>query len=216
MTSEAEQIAPSLQDSAAASGRTEQIVAAAYDLLQEAGVEGLTLRAVLKRTGLARRAFYERFPGKDDLVLAVFEHTLRLLAGHIEMRSKELNDPLRTIEAFVFDLMLDVLLIGSDARNRRGTVISHEQMRLAESRPADMQIALRPMLDLLSAQVALGIRSGQLRPCDPQIQATLIFHLVSTTTHTELLVHEGKQPDAERRRKLAAETWEFCRRAIIA
>ena len=56
--------------------RNQQIVAAAYDLLDEEGLEGLTIRAVLQRTGLARRALYDRFAGKDDLVLAVFDHTI--------------------------------------------------------------------------------------------------------------------------------------------
>ena len=38
-------------------GRAGQIAAAAYDLLDEHGLEGLTIRAVLGKTGLARRAF---------------------------------------------------------------------------------------------------------------------------------------------------------------
>ena len=207
---------PSYRANSAPSDRTEQIVAAAYDLLQEGGVDGLTLRAVLKRTGLARRAFYERFPGKDDLVLAVFEHSLRSISQHIGMRAAELGDPLRTIEAFVFDLMLGVMLGGSEAGNHRGVVLSREHMRLAESRPSDLQAALSPLLDRLAAQVERGVASGQLRECDPQMQAAFIYYLVSTATHTEMLNHDGDNPDVERRRRLASETWEFCRRAIIA
>src|SRR3974390_2827646 len=46
--------------------RSRRIVEAAYDLLNEAGLDGLTIRAVLEKTGLSRRAFYERFAGKDD------------------------------------------------------------------------------------------------------------------------------------------------------
>ena len=57
--------------------RSRRIVEAAYELLEEDGLEGLTIRAVLNKTGLSRRAFYERFEGKDDLVLAVFEQTIQ-------------------------------------------------------------------------------------------------------------------------------------------
>lgn len=210
-----EDAAPTCRLDGIRSDRTQQIIAAAYDLLHEGGVEGLTLRAVLKRTGLARRAFYERFPAKDDLVLAVFDHTLRLLSQHIATRAEELGDPLRTIEAFICDVMLGVLMVGSEA-DRRSAILSRELLRLAESRPADLQAALSPMVDLLAEQVRRGIRCGQLRECDPQLQAAFIYNLASSTTHTELLLHDRGSPDVERRRKLAAETWEFCRRAIIA
>src|SRR6185437_5015781 len=64
--------------------RARLLISAAYDLLESEGLEGLTIRAVLKRTGLARRAFYERFAGKDDLVLAVFEQTIGLAASHYQ------------------------------------------------------------------------------------------------------------------------------------
>src|ERR1700720_3797553 len=63
--------------------RSRKLVDAGYELLEEQGLEGLTIRAVLKRTGLSRRAFYERFEGKDDLVLAVFEHTIIAAASHM-------------------------------------------------------------------------------------------------------------------------------------
>jgi hypothetical protein len=44
----------------------------------------------------------------------------------------------------------------------------------------------------------------------------LIYNLVSTTVHTELLAEESARPDREQRARLAADIWEFCRRAIIA
>ena len=60
---------PATSDDGTECLRKQSIVEAAYALLDEEGLEGLTIRAMLKRTGLARRAFYERFAGKDDLVL---------------------------------------------------------------------------------------------------------------------------------------------------
>jgi AcrR family transcriptional regulator len=62
--------------------RSRRIVAAASDILAEEGLEGLTIRTVLTRTGLSRRAFYERFADKDDLVVAVFEDTIRRAAAY--------------------------------------------------------------------------------------------------------------------------------------
>ena len=44
-------------DPGTASGRSRPIVDAAYELLEQHGLDGLTIRAVLMRTRLARRAF---------------------------------------------------------------------------------------------------------------------------------------------------------------
>src|ERR1700712_5163154 len=74
--------------------RSRQIVDAAYELLEREGLEGLTIRAVLNKTGLSRRAFYERFADKDDMVLAVFEQTIRAAAVHYGELVNGTNDPM--------------------------------------------------------------------------------------------------------------------------
>ncbi len=92
--------------------------------------------------------------------------------------------------------------------------MSREHLRLAESRPHELQAALAPLRALLVEQLQSGITAGEMRDNDPDLQAALIYNLVSTTAHTELLAEEGETPDRERRRRLASEVWEFCRRAI--
>lgn len=199
------------------SARCAHIVAAADELLTEEGLEGLTIRAVLKRTGLARRAFYECFAGKDDLVLAVFERTLRLAAVQFDEMAKTLETPLERIRVIVVGIILGPFNVsaGSEAlADRRSAALSREHLRLAEARPDELAQALRPLLDLIQAQVEDGIRAGQLRACDPALQATLIYNLVATTTHTELLTREPL--NRGRRDELADHIWEFCRRAIEA
>jgi hypothetical protein len=99
---------------------------------------------------------------------------------------------------------------------RRVSAIVREHMRLAQSRPAELESALRPLLQVIAEQISEGIRTGQLRPCDPVLQATLIYNLVATTIHPELLIGESGRLSSERRQKLADEIWEFCRRAIMA
>jgi len=103
-------IKPSTQEAAISSddatGRSEQIVAAAYDLLEEEGLEGLTIRAVLKKTGLARRAFYECFTGKDDLVLTVFEQTIRMAVTLYREEVRALPDPLARLRHIVMSIVL--------------------------------------------------------------------------------------------------------------
>lgn len=198
--------------------RSRQIVEAAYDLLDHDGLEGLTIRAVLKRTSLSRRAFYERFSGKDDLVLAVFEQTIRLAAAHYREQVAAAPDPLERLRLIVTSIVFGSALDAapSERTNRRGAALSREHLRLAESRPADLQAALRPLIDLIAEQLSDGMQAGSVRDYAPQRLAALVYNLVSTTVHTELLAEETARPDRARRAELADDIWEFCRRAIAA
>lgn len=211
---------PKAVRSAAGAERGRQIVAAAFDLLEEEGLEGLTIRAVLKRTGLARRAFYERFAGKDDLVLAVFEQTLLMAAGYFRAKAEEIGDPLNRLRLVVSSIVIGNATADIDvpfrSSGRRNAALSREHLRLAEARPAELQAALAPLLGLIAEIVAAGIARGQFRACDPALQATLIYNLVSTTVHTEMIAEEGGKADPQRRARLSDEIWEFCRRAIAA
>ncbi len=199
--------------------RSRRIVEAAYELLKEGGLDGLTIRAVLNRTGLSRRAFYERFEGKDDLVLAVFEHTIRMAADHYAEQVRPLAEPMERLRLIVTLIVLgSESLAQADSRenDRRGAAMSREHLRLAESRPDELQAALRPLIALIARQIADGIGSGAVRPGDPQRLAVLVYNLVSTTVQTELLAGESAAARREGREELAAELWEFCWRAIAA
>ncbi len=199
--------------------RSRQLVEAAYELLDEEGLEGLTIRAVLSKTGLSRRAFYERFADKDELVLAVFEQSIRLATEHYSEQIRNITDPVGRLKLIITWIVLGTSVAGdADAtlRKRRGAAMSREHLRLAESRGDDLQAALEPLISLIAQQLADGMAAGAVRQADPQRLATLVYNLVSTTVHTELLAHDGVQPDQSRRVQLATEIWEFCLRAIAA
>jgi AcrR family transcriptional regulator len=201
------------------SDRSRQIIEAAYDLLAERGLEGLTIRAVLEKTGLSRRAFYERFTGKDELMVAVFEQTVRLAASQYKQQVAALSDPLECLKLMVTGIVLGRSRMGAaehERSNRLGAAMSREHLRLADSRPDELQSALSPLITLIAQQLARGMEAGSVRRSAPQRLATLVYNLVATTVHTELLVHETSPPDQLRRVRLAKDIWEFCRRAIAA
>lgn len=205
------------------SERSDIIVRAANELLASDGLEGLTIRSVLSRTGLARRAFYECFQGKDDLVLAIFEDSLREAGRRLGALADMAGSPLEGLRIIVQGIVMGQLQsegiedasFGS-GHGRRSAALSREHLRLAESRPAELDAALRPLIDAMAHQVEKGIARGQFRPCDPRQHSAFIYNLLSTTVHAELLSAEDYEPDPERCRALADNVWDFCRRASIA
>lgn len=198
--------------------RSRLIVDTAYELLDDAGLDGLTIRAVLTRTGLSRRAFYERFEGKDDLVLAVFEEAIRKAVKLFGERTADMADPLERLRFIVTSIVMGK---GMDSGNqivqdRRGAALSREHLRLGESRPQDLRAALQPLIALIEQQLADGMTKGVVRRDNPHRLATLLYNLVSTTAQGELLLEENAQPDQKAKKQLAHDIWEFCRRAISA
>jgi AcrR family transcriptional regulator len=209
-----------LPDDPYADPRRHSIVEAAHALLEEGGQEALTIRAVLGRTGLARRAFYERFAGKDDLVLAVFEERLHAAAATFTRQIVQLASPMDRLKLIVTSLILGHHA-NDGGRNRPeggfdrlGVALTREHLRLADSCPAELQKALQPLLSLIADLLSDGIKAGQVRDVPPQRLATLIYNLVSTTLHREYLAPGGSYTDAARRIELANDIWDFCRRAI--
>ncbi len=210
--------------------RSLKMIDAAYGLLDEDGLEGLTIRAVLSRTGLARRAFYENFSSKDDLVLAVFARTIALAAAHYQSRGAEIAQPIDRLQMIVTSIGLggadqdqqwhmqqemgDAAWDRLHTGTKRGAALSREHLRLADSRPHELQAALAPLLAQIAQCLRDGMAMGQFRPSDADLQATLIYNLVSTTVHSEYLAEEISEANPDRRLILTQELWEFCRRAI--
>ena len=127
-------------------------------------------------------------------------------------------DPLDRLRVIVHSIVMGNIALGAPdgaQSNRRGAALSREHLRLAESRPVDLQAALALLLAVITQQLADGMQAGSIRSADPGRMATLFYNLVSSTVHTELLAEENAEPDRASRSRLAAEIWEFCRRAII-
>lgn len=191
--------------------RSRRFVRAAAELLAADGFEGLTVRAVLERTRLSRRAFYERFGGIDDLILAVFEQTFRDGAANIRAQMTGIEDPLERLR-FVIETML--LGPGAETSLRYAAVMSREHLRLAEARPENLQRALEPLTSLIAEQLAAGMERGVVRQADAFQLATLVQSLVAATTHASLLSRaSGPETPAQ---DAAAALWEFCLRAVRA
>ena len=188
--------------------RSRRLVRAAAELLAENGLDGITLRAVLDRSGLSRRAFYERFHGKDELLLAVFEETMRTAADGFAAEIGSIEDPIERIR-FVVEQM--TARSRSDQMMRHSIALSREHLRLADERPQELQHALEPINRLIADQLREGMRRGVVRTDDADQLARMILNFVSSMVHTTLL---GSPEGADL--EVTEGVWEFCRRAIAA
>ena len=187
--------------------RGRRIVAAAREIVAESGLDGLTVQKVRERTGVSLRAFYQRFVGKDDLLVAVFEETLRAAATSLAARTADITDPVERLRMLVTGIFTGGI---SDEVLKQSVPLSHEHLRLAEARPAELRFALEPLTVLLAEHLAAGIEAGVVRRSDPRRLAVLVLHLVFAQIHAVVL-GTVEERDVERS---GVELWEFCWRAM--
>lgn len=199
--------------------KRKQIVEVAYALLADGGLEGLTIRSVLAQSGLARRAFYDCFASKDDLVLAVFQHTLADAAAIFAVHIADMESPIERLRYIITAIVIGHGVAGAGnewVNNRRAAALSREHLRLAEARPVELQQAVAPLVGLIATQIEAGIKAGLVRQSNVERMGLLVYNLVSTTVHSQLIAEESSTPDIGDRTRLADEIWQFCHRAIAA
>ena len=194
--------------------RSRRFVEKATELVARDGVDGLTVRTVLEETGLSRRAFYQRFAGKDDLLVAVFEEAMRRAAERFRAGFVEggIEDPLDRLHYVVTRMVSGAFTEATESGGGLSPAMSREHLRLAESRPVELRQALAPTMDLMTEQIVAAMESGVVRRGDPHEFALLVHNLVSSTIHSTLL-GEPHARDVQRTTDLV---WEFCRRALVA
>src|SRR3546814_11092539 len=83
---------------------------------------------------------------------------------------ESVGDPLQRLRLIVIAIVRgNGDLIGDGApSNRRGAAMSREHLRLAESRPEDLQAAISPLIQLIAQQLADGMPGGAVRTAEPQ------------------------------------------------
>lgn len=87
-----------------AESRVQRFIDAAFDLLSDAGPgKDFTVQDVVERSGQSLRSFYQHFGGKQELLLALFEESVRMTAEDLRDRIQNERDPLERLHRFVLE-----------------------------------------------------------------------------------------------------------------
>ena len=89
-----------------AENRVQRFLDAAMDLMSESpsGKE-FTVQEVVERSGQSLRSFYQYFGGKQELLLALFEETVRSTAEHLYERISRDDEPVDRLHDFVVEVL---------------------------------------------------------------------------------------------------------------
>ena len=74
--------------------RVQRFLDAAFELIDEKGTTEFTIQEVVEQSKQSLRGFYEYFAGKDELLLALFEESIREAGEDINQAVDTQTDPL--------------------------------------------------------------------------------------------------------------------------
>ncbi len=186
--------------------RVQRFLDAAFELVDEKASTEFTIQEVVERSKQSLRAFYEYFNGKDELLLAMFEETVREGFDDITAAVDAQTDPLARLRAYA--VTLHEWCDPDESPRKRGRhrrrPISEFAMHLTANHADRVRAALRPQTRLLRELVAAAADAGVVRVADVRRATALVQQTVMYSWFGNRLVENPE------RRLDAQETWEFC------
>ncbi len=190
--------------------RAQRLLDAAFQIMDDKGTTEFTILDVVSRAKQSLRTFYQCFDSKDELLLALFEETIREAVDELRAAVDAEDAPLARLRAFVVSLheQCDPELAARrpDAHNRRP--ISEFSLELARSHPEQVEAMFAPISQLLADLVNEAKRAGQIDWPDTRVATALVLRCVVSTWFEDRLTRSaGLRISAE-------DSWQFCLRAL--
>lgn len=186
--------------------RVQRLLDAAFSLIDERGSSEFTIQEVVDRSKQSLRGFYQYFDGKEELLFALLEETIREAHADLGAAVESASDPLGRLRAFTIRLHEWCGPLGP--RRKRGAhnrvPISKFSMQLAVENAERVAAAMAPMSRMLIELVEAAVADGSLRVPEPRRAALLIQQTVMFGWLMNSLVQDA------RARATAEDAWEFC------
>jgi AcrR family transcriptional regulator len=187
--------------------RAQRFLDAAFELIDEKGTTDFTIQEVIDRSKQSLRGFYQYFDGKDELLLALFEETIRESVEDLRTVIDAETDPLERLRAFV--MRLHEWCDPSDTPRKRGShnrrPISEFTVQLAGSHAERVRNALAPVSELLTGLLEEAAEAGVIVVAnDARRTGALVLRLTMYSWFGNRLARNARQ------RITAEETWQFC------
>jgi AcrR family transcriptional regulator len=190
--------------------RVQRFLDAAFALIDEKGSTDFTIQEVVERSKQSLRGFYEYFDSKDELVLALFEESVREADDDIRKVVAAESDPLERLR--LFTIRLHEWCDPGETPRKRGAhqrrAISEFSMLLAVNHSDRIRSALAPTSRLLRELIDDANATGAIDVTDTRRAGKLVQQTVMYSWFGNRLVENPEQ------RLSADETWEFCRRGL--
>ncbi|MBM3658644.1 MAG: TetR/AcrR family transcriptional regulator [Actinobacteria bacterium] len=184
--------------------RIQRFLDAAFELIDEKGTTEFTIQEVIDRSKQSLRGFYQYFDGKDELILALFEETVRESIEDYEQALEGVTDPLERLHVFVVRLheWCDPQERKRGSHNR--VPISEFATQLAVAHADRVNATQEPIYRMMLQLVEAAAAAGEIQVDDTRRAASLVMQVVMFSWFGNRIV---KNP----RLKIDSDhIWQFC------
>jgi AcrR family transcriptional regulator len=190
--------------------RVQRFLDAAFALIDEHGTTEFTIQEVIDRSKQSLRGFYQYFEGKDELLLALFEETVREATDDLRSVVESAREPLEGLRAFT--IRLHEWCDPSEKPRKRSTHNRRPIMEFAVQLTVDhsdrVEAAMAPISRMMVELVDAANAAGTINVADTHRAAALLQQTVMYSWF-------GNRLATSARKRLTAEaTWDFCVRGL--
>jgi AcrR family transcriptional regulator len=186
--------------------RVQRLLDAAFALIDERGTAEFTIQEVVERSKQSLRGFYQYFEGKDELLFALLEESIRESVADIQVAVDAESAPLERLRAFTIRLheWCEPLGKGRKRGAHNRLPISEFSIQLAVHDPERLGAVIAPISRLLIELLDAAVAAGAIHVEDTRRAALLVQQ---TVMYGWLMNRFAQSP---RVRVTAEDAWEFC------
>lgn len=172
-----------------AESRVQRFLDAALELMNEnpTGKE-FTVQEVVERSGQSLRSFYQYFGGKQELLLALFEESVRSTADHLREVIDAEDDPQERLHAFVVAYYrICRPTRRADKKKAPARALAEFAQQLLTVQPEEAARAFDPLVTLFDEVLAAAEKAGVVRAGLPRrrvagvVLEAIMFNAFSAT-----------------------------------
>jgi AcrR family transcriptional regulator len=184
-----------------------RVIDTTFELIQRTGSLDPSMREILAAAGLSTQAFYRYFSSKDELMLVLLDEGRLRLVETLAKRMRAADcDPSERIRAWIEGVLAQAANPDAAARTRPWVL---SEQRLTERFPAEQQVSVDNLVDLICEPVAALMKaSDDEAPSEVALAATFVYRLTFSALRSHLVAET--RPSTEETSALVT----FCLRGL--
>ena len=137
---------------------------AALELMSSSSGKDFTVQEVVERSGQSLRSFYQYFDGKHELLLALFEDSVRNAAAQLQAQIAGETDPLTRLHVTVVEYYKLCRPVSKGRGGRKApAALAEFAQQLLTDHPKEASRAFTPLVEFFEALVADAANAGVIR-----------------------------------------------------
>lgn len=148
--------------------RGQQLISSASRLIHRSGGEDITVQQVAAEAGLTLRAFYQHFPGKDELLIALMEEAQLVMARLLVRQAARFDDPLDRIGGALYWALDERQHTAGDYNAAMMRVVQRSALSIV---PERLAAARRPVVAVFTRLIDEAMADGKIERGDAERSA---------------------------------------------